>query len=414
MMTILISIWSCQQKTSEESNLKAIAYEAFIYAYPMMEQVKTVNGMKLATGLEPNKVIMNPGYPMENVGQPIVAMNLTSMTGGIQLDLSGGPATIEVPEVKDRYIVYQCIDVFTHNFYYIGSRGNNGEAGQFTFYTNGQELPDTDATPVLVEGDQVMIVFRIDIKNPGELEHVQQIQQSIKLIDAPSTTRPYPIYDKDKAFSPAFVEYINKLLTEVPESEAEEFTRFAAIGVMNQVDLSEEDLNQIQEGIDSAYTAIKNGTKSLELGNGWVGATEVFGTRKYLNKNYLNRAVGADFGLWGNSKEEANYFLLMTEGEGTITFKPEDLPPLTEIGFWSITMYDENVYASKNKFNSYLITRDKMQFEPDGSLIIKCSKNPEDGNWLYTPSVKFGLMIRAYQANPEKIGDYVPPAFIKR
>ena len=158
ILIIIMSSWSCKQEATEEDNLKDIAYEAFIYTYPMMEQVKTVNGMKLATGLEPNKVIMNPGYPMENVGQPIVAMNLTSMTGGLFLDLSGGPATIEVPEVKDRYIVYQCIDVFTHNFYYIGSRGNNGEPGQFTFYTKGQNLPNSDATPVLVEGDQVMIV----------------------------------------------------------------------------------------------------------------------------------------------------------------------------------------------------------------------------------------------------------------
>ena len=121
------------------------------------------------------------------------------------------------------------------------------------------------------------------------------------------------------------------------------------------------------------------------------GATEVFGNREFLGERYLERAIGADFGLWGNSKEEANYFLLMTEGEGTLTFRSEELPPLTDIGFWSITIYDENVFAAKNEFNSYLITLDKMQFESDGSLIIRCSQNPEEGNWLYTPTDKFGL-----------------------
>jgi hypothetical protein len=59
---------------------------------------------------------------------------------------------VEIPEVKDRYIVYQCIDVFTHNFYYMGTKGNNGEGGQFTFYNKHQKLAEnSESTPVLME-----------------------------------------------------------------------------------------------------------------------------------------------------------------------------------------------------------------------------------------------------------------------
>ena len=89
-------------------------------------------------GLKPNVTTMSDKFPMDNVGLPIVVPNLTSMTGGILIDISHGPVTVEIPEVKDRYIVYQCIDVFTHNFYYMGTKGNNGEAGQFTFYNKNQ------------------------------------------------------------------------------------------------------------------------------------------------------------------------------------------------------------------------------------------------------------------------------------
>ena len=85
-----------------EESLKTIAYDAFIYAYPMMEQVKTVNGMMQFMNLKFNQVAMNEKLPWENVGMPIVAPNLTSMTGGVLLDLSQGPVTIEIPEVKDR------------------------------------------------------------------------------------------------------------------------------------------------------------------------------------------------------------------------------------------------------------------------------------------------------------------------
>ena len=42
---LLFTISCKQEKEVTQPNLKGIAYEAFIYAYPMMEQVKTVNGM---------------------------------------------------------------------------------------------------------------------------------------------------------------------------------------------------------------------------------------------------------------------------------------------------------------------------------------------------------------------------------
>lgn len=402
------------QEAKEQPNLKDVAYEAFIYAYPMMEQVKTINGTFEFMGMKPNVVAMNPRYPMDNIGQVVVAPNLTSMTGGLFIDISAGPVTIEIPEVKDRYIVYQFVDVFTHNFYYLGTRANGGEAGRFTFYNKNQQKPDSSTgTPVLMEGDHALLANRIDIKDRSELDRVLEIQNAIKVVAAPSQTRDYPQYDKEKAFSPAFVEYVNELLTEVPESEAALFARFAAIGIMNNVELSTDDLQQIQEGIDLAYAEIQVESKNLEIGNGYVGATEIFGTREFLNGNYLGRAAAAFFGLWGNSKEEANYFMLFTEGEGQIRFKANELPPLTDIGFWSITVHDENVLVKKNEYNSYVITMDQMKFAEDGSLTIAISSIPQEGNWLFTPGGKMAILIRAYQADPEKIASYVPPPFTK-
>ena len=49
---LLFTISCKQEKEVTQPNLKGIAYEAFIYAYPMMEQVKTVNGMMQFMGLE--------------------------------------------------------------------------------------------------------------------------------------------------------------------------------------------------------------------------------------------------------------------------------------------------------------------------------------------------------------------------
>ncbi len=392
-------------------SLKDVAYDAFIYAYPMMEQVKTVNGMKEFMGLEANKPSMNTKLPWDSVGMPIVAPNLTSMTGGMLIDISKGPVTVEIPQVKDRYIVYQCIDVFTHNFYYMGTRANNGDAGRFTFHNKGQKLPDMDATPVETEGDHAIIVIRIDIGSAEEYDRVRAIQNAIKVVDAPAEHRTYPTYDKKKAFSPEFVEYVNVLLTQVPESERKLFERFARIGIMSQVKLSDREKAQVQAGVDEAYAAIRAAVENLKVGNGYIGATEVFGTREFLSGNYMHRATGASFGLWGNSKEEANYYLTMVEGEGRIVFKKDQLPPLSEVGFWSITAHDENVHVHVNEYDSYVITMDKMKVEKDGAIVFSFSGKPEEGNWLYTPGGKMVIVIRVYQPDPEKIDTYVPPAF---
>lgn len=102
------------------------------------------------------------------------------------------------------------------------------------------------------------------------------------------------------------------------------------------------------------------------------------------------------------------------EGEGEIVFKQDELPPLSEVGFYSITAHDENVHVKPNEYDSYVITMDKMVFEADGSLVVKFSSQPEEGNWLYTPGGKLVILMRVYQPDPDKIVAYFPPPFVKR
>ncbi len=413
-LTLAFSACGGDQRSDGSDDLRAIAEEAFIYAYPMMEQIKTANGMFATLGMEPNVPTMNPRPPRENIGLPIVLNNLTSMTGGIFIDVSGGPVTLQIPEVTDRYIVYQMVDEFTHNFAYLGTRANGGEGGRFVLH-NASQTPDAAAgTPIEMEGDFAFIVIRIDITDDSELEEIRRIQDAIQVVDAPATNRDYPVYDEAKAFSPDFVEYLNELLTEVPPSEAALFNRFARIGIMSDVELDSEQRAEVQAGIDAGFARIQAAMADLDVGNGYIGATEIFGSRDFMEGRYLERAVGAYFGLWGNDKAEANYFMTTVEGEGEVRFGPGDFPPLTDIGFWSITVYDDKLMNTVNPYDSYVLTADRMEFEDDGSAVFRFSSSPEEGNWLYTPTEQFSIVIRAYQADPALIGDYVPPAFIPR
>lgn len=399
--------------TSSES-LQSIGHEAYVYAYPMLEQVKTVNGMIHVSGMEFNRAVFNPNLPWDNVGMPIVAPNLTSMTGGILLDMSHGPVTVEIPEVADRYIVYQCIDGFTHNFHYMGSRADGGRAGRYVFYRPGQDV-GTDAVPVEVETDHAIIVVRIDITDATELDRVREVMDGIRVVDSPAETRPYPTYDQERASGPDFVDYVNDLLSGVPASESDLFERLAPIGLLSDAVLTDEEKGEVQAGIDTAISDIEEeGATATALGNGWVGATTLFGTREYLDANYMGRAIGAFFGLWGNSKEEANYFNCFFEGDSELHFRPDELPPLSDIGFWSLTIHDPDMMVRPNEFDSYVITMDQMEPDEDGGMTFKFSSRPEDGNWLYTPGPRYAVLLRAYQADPSRIGDYVPPAFTTR
>ena len=401
--------------TASSDELKSIGYDAYVYAYPMLEQVKTINGMIHVMGLEFNRAKFNPNLPWDSVGMPIVAPNLTSMTGGVPLDMSYGPVTVEIPEVTDRYIVYQCIDGFTHNFFYMGSRVDGGRAGHYVFHRPGQDV-GTGAVPVEVETDHAIIVIRIDITDATELPRIQEIMDSIRVVDSPEETRPYPAYDPERASAPEFVGYVNELLrNDVPASESGLFERLAPTGLLSDAVLSDDEAGEVQAGIDLALSDIEEqGATATALGNGWLGATTLFGTREYLDGNYMGQAIGAFFGLWGNSKEEANYFLGNFEGDGELHFTPDELPPLSDIGFWSLTIHDADMLVRPNEHDSYVITMDQMEPDEDGGMTFKFSTQPEDGNWLYTPGERYAVLLRAYQADTSRIGDYVPPALCRR
>ena len=71
-------------------------------------------------------------------------------------------------------------------------------------------------------------------------------------MEAPAATRQYPTYDVDRASGPAFVDYVNDLLSGVPASEPGLFERFARIGLLSNTVLTDE--AEVQAGIDAALS----------------------------------------------------------------------------------------------------------------------------------------------------------------
>jgi hypothetical protein len=95
-------------------------------------------------------------------------------------------------------------------------------------------------------------------------------------------------------------------------------------------------------------------------------------------------------------------------------FEKDELPPVR--GFWSLSMYDEEMYFADNPIRRYAIgDRDKLRFNKDGSLDIYIQhKSPGKGkksNWLPAPKGDFDLVLRAYWPMLEALtGGWNPPA----
>jgi hypothetical protein len=143
----------------------------------------------------------------------------------------------------------------------------------------------------------------------------------------------------------------------------------------------------------------------------------------------MNRAAGAQLGIYANSKEEAVYVAYQTAPDGKLLdgskrwmlrFEPGQLPPVTL--FWSITMYKlPERWLVENSINRYSIGDGTAGLKkgPDGSLEIYLQKdNPGPdlvSNWLPTPNGPFFLASRYYGPKQPLIdGTWKGPLLVER
>jgi DNA sulfur modification protein DndE len=138
--------------------------------------------------------------------------------------------------------------------------------------------------------------------------------------------------------------------------------------------------------------------------NGWIFSTKTgsYGT------DYLQRALVAWLGLGANLPEDAIYPISLVDATNShlngnnryvLHFAKNQIPPVR--GFWSLTMYNNQYFFINNALNRYTLSqRDKLQFNPDGSLDLYIQKDSpgidKETNWLPAPSGDFALMLRLY------------------
>ena len=94
-----------------------------------------------------------------------------------QLDSSGGPVRLRVPDTAGRYYVLQFVDAWTNNFAYVGHRATGTEAGTFLLVPPGWDgLARRGERVIRVPTDVASIVGRWAVAGEADLPAVRALQ----------------------------------------------------------------------------------------------------------------------------------------------------------------------------------------------------------------------------------------------
>ena len=446
-----------REVTAEEAT--AIAKEAYVYGFPIVMNYKTMY----------NYVIdeTNPEYkgPFNHLScearlytpedRAVVTPNADTPYCMFWMDLRAEPLVLSLSEMEpERFYHFQLIDLYTHNFAYLGTLTSGNGAGDYLIAGPdwSGKTPEGITEVIQSETDFIFNVTRTQLFGPDDLPKVEAIQGSYALrplsaynggeASAAAPAPAFPEWVEGSQFDERFFGYLDFMLTLLEKPLDEEkplWDRMARIGlgpvgVFDFAALSPEIQEALRAGVRAGFADIEGFVG--EVGSDPLVSAKIFGTREFLmnsamenyghENHYLIRAVAAHMGLYGNSGAEAIYPTYHADSDGRpcdastnryrLTFKDGELPPVR--AFWSVTMYDAATQLFvPNPLERYLLNSsmmDQFKMEEDGSLILHIGKESPgpalEPNWLPAPDGPFYMVMRLYGPEPEALeGTWTPP-----
>jgi hypothetical protein len=411
---------------------RAIAKEAYIYGFPLVDSYRVQYGYFVDRQNPEFKAPWNQIHNSPRAYTPadtaLQTPNSDTPYSWVGLDLRAEPVVLTVPVIeKGRYFCVQLIDAYTFNFAYLGSRTTGNDGGSFLVAGPGWkgQMPKGVKKVVRCETEFGLAVFRTQLFNPGDIDNVKKVQagykaQTLSAFLGTATPKAAPAVDFIKPLTPPgentslqFFNILNFVLGFCPTDPSEKalMARFAKIGIgggktFDPGKLSPEMKTALDQGVTDAYAAFAGGVKLLD--DGKVTSGDLFGTRAVMKNNYLYRWLGT-IGLWGNSKQEAVYPIYRVDSTGqklegatryTLRFAPSQLPPVS--AFWSLTMYElPQSLLVANPINRYLINSPmlpELERDADGgvTLLIQNESPDNEANWLPAPKGPFAMYMRLY------------------
>ncbi|WP_245441435.1 DUF1254 domain-containing protein [Rhizobium vallis] len=431
---------------------RAIAREAYIYGFPLVDSYRVQYSYFVDRNDPEYKGEWNTLTNTARVYTPddkaIQTPNSDTPYSSVGADLRAEPLVISVPEVENgRYYSIQFVDMYTFNFAYVGSRATGNSSGTFLLAgPNWKGKPPSGVSAVVrSETELAFLLFRTQLFDPADIDNVKKIQAGYRVeplsafLGQPAPAAPAkidfikPLSVDEERTSPQFFSLLDFILQFCPVNplETEMMARFAKLGIgagktFDPQALPPELLEAVEAGMADAWAAFKE-HKETELDTGKRSSADSFGTRAFLNGNYLDRMSGAVLGIYGNSKEEAIYpvYFIDSKGESIdgaghryrIRFAQDALPPVN--AFWSLTLYElPSSLLSANSLHRYLINSPMLpdlKRDADGGITLEIQHEmpaaDRQANWLPAPAGPFFLVMRLYWPKAEALdGRWKAPA----
>ena len=430
-------------------DLAALAADAYVYGFPLVVDLHAVGG-DTDMGLLARSPFNTFSHVSRLAGPEdrFVSINNDTIYSIAQVDVSGGPVLLRVPDTAGRYYVLQFVDAWTNNFAYVGRRATGTAAGSFLLVPPGWK-PDAREGAHVIEfpTDVGTIVGRWACEGPADLGAVRALQSRLSLepygTPAPPKGVPAPA---DIPAELAFFEQMRTWMQAFPPSRPDRAyqQRFAPLGLLEPVspyaDCPPGLARALTAGADAAKQKMEAALTTGGLApvvNGWALTFHMFdynldhlgpGTMDDpawrigdRGTSYLVRALAARAGLWGNHGYEAAYPMTYTDADGDqldghqrYVLRLDEDPPVD--AFWSLTMYDlPDFYLVANPIGRYSIgdRAAGLRRDPDGSLtiVIQHDEPADTSNWLPAPAAPFRPLMRLYQPQAAVLdGTYkIPP-----
>jgi len=468
-LVLVFSTTSCQNQSADKidqnltnQQIVDIAAKAYVYGFPLVVNYKTMYMYALNEKSPEYKGHFNELSCEARLFTPedkaVVTPNSDTPYCMFWVDLRGEPQVISVPAMEaDRFYHFQLIDLYTHNFDYIGTLTTGNKTGSYLIITNEWEgdKPEGIDDVITCETDLFFVVVRTQLMDENDLENVKRIQDSYRLQSLSaflgkeppevSIKDDFPVWHEGDQFTARAFTYLDvmlKLITPVDE-EKPLLKKFTQLGIGTE---SGFDINHFSPDVQKAINeGVKNGFDEIEAfiqkyGSDPLISAKIFGTRAFLKKSakenyglddfYILRAAAAHLGLYGNSGYEAIYPTYLKESPGvpydasknkyTITFAKDKVPPVK--AFWSLSMYDGKTQLFiHNALNRYLLNSSMLKnfvHNQDGSLTLYIQKESPgkslEANWLPAPDGPFYCVMRLYGPREEALnGQWKNPPMIK-
>jgi hypothetical protein len=435
-------------------HLTDLAAEAFIYGFPLVFDLQEVDRFaRDGIGAVPATPFNAFGHASALAGPEtaFVSVNNDTVYSIANVDTSGGPVRLDVPDAAGRYYVLQFVDAWTNNFAYVGHRATGTGAGSWLLVAPDWdgEVPD-GLTAIRFPTAIGTIVGRWAVDGATDMPVVRELQRGLTLTPtgpAVGVPRPEPVGDDDLAF----FEQLRTWMAAMPPSARDRVyqQRFEPLGLLAEQspyrDADPELAAALGEGLATGRAHLETALTqaSSPRQNGWDLTYHIFDYNldffevgalddprwQLLEgpQRYLLRAGAARGGLWGNHGYEAAYAMVYVDGDGQpldgrhrYELRFASPPPCG--AFWSVTMYDTpDFYLVENPIDRYSIgdRTPGLDTAADGSLTIVLQHDePSDpqlrANWLPTPAGAFRPLLRIYEPDDAVFdGTYELPPIVR-